>query len=299
VDSTSDAADEADSSSVALLDESDEVLTDVRAAIEDGYAGIILVGPPGTGKSWYAQRIAHTLADGDPDRVRFVQFHASFQYEDFMEGYVPDGHGNFSLRPKHFRLICEHAATHPGQHVLVIDEISRCDAARVFGEALTYIEVTKRGLSFSLASGTSMAVPANVIILATMNPWDRGVDDIDLALERRFCQINMLPRSDRLREILSNGSLPGTAIDAVVRFFDAIQKLPNAMCHIGHAYFVPVRDEASLRRLWRLQLQPHFARAYRLESGELKKVEGMWSSIVEAALAAPKSTPEETSQPSA
>ena len=144
-------------------------------------------------------------------------------------------------------MVCEQAAEEPkNTHVLVIDEISRCDAARVFGEALTYIEMTKRGMIFSLSSGTQMQIPRNVRILATMNPWDRGVDDIDFALGRRFCYIAMEPpNTDILRQILTQGSLQQSTIDSVVQFFENIQRLPNPLCHIGHAYFVPARDEES------------------------------------------------------
>src|SRR5690349_8035958 len=59
----------------------DPILVAVQALLADGYAGVILTGPPGTSKSWYAAQIAAWLADGDPQRVRFLQFHASYQYE--------------------------------------------------------------------------------------------------------------------------------------------------------------------------------------------------------------------------
>ena len=271
----------AEADSGPILNESDGILVDVRQAFQDGFAGVIFVGPPGTSKSWYANRVALALTDGDGTRVRAVQFHPSFQYEDFVEGYVPRDSGQFELTPKHLRLVCEQAGDEPqNTHVLVIDEISRCDAARVFGEALTYIEMTKRGMTFNLSSGTQMQIPRNIRILATMNPWDRGVDDIDFALSRRFCHIAMDPNADILRQILSQGSLQQGTIDSIVRFFEAVQRLPNPLCHIGHAYFVPARDEESLGRLWRLQLRHHFARACRLDPGELTHIDNMWKQLV-------------------
>ena len=76
-------ADNSEDAELEKLPESDELLRDVRAALAMGFAGVIFSGPPGTGKSWYAKRIAYTIA-GDADAVRTVQFHASYQYEDFM-----------------------------------------------------------------------------------------------------------------------------------------------------------------------------------------------------------------------
>ena len=165
------------------LDADNPVLNDVLDALDMGFAGAILVGPPGTGKSYHAKRIASYISGGHTGAVRFVQFHASYQYEDFMEGHVPTSSGGFELKPRTFRLLCQEAAkTREITHVLVVDEISRCDAARVFGEALTYIETDKRNEPFTLASGSLMEIPKNLVILATMNPWDKGVDEVDIAL---------------------------------------------------------------------------------------------------------------------
>lgn len=266
--------------SLEPLDESDPILGEIQNALQDGFAGVIFVGPPGTSKSWYAAKAAMALAEGDKRRFRFVQFHPSFQYEDFMEGYVPVATGGFALVPKHLQRTCDDAARSGKTHVLVIDEISRCDAARVFGEALTYLETSKRGMPFSLSSGTEMSIPRNVVILATMNPWDRGVDDMDMALERRFAYIEMRPSADKLREFLHDNGFPDASIEGVVRFFDAVQKLQNPLCHIGHAYFVNVKDDNSLRRLWDMQLRHHFSRACRHDPDEFKKIESMWSQLV-------------------
>ncbi|MER9316364.1 AAA family ATPase [Mesorhizobium sp. M0659] len=267
---------------VEPLPETDSVLIDVRAALDMGFAGVILSGPPGTGKSYYAERIAHTIAD-NPDAVRVVQFHASYQYEDFMQGFAPaiDGSG-FELQNKIFPIVCKAAEEGPDEaiHVILIDEISRCDVARVFGEALTYLEPDKRGRIFHLASGKELSVPKNLIILATMNPWDKGVDELDVALERRFAQIDMLPSSKALREILTAKKTDPTFVERIVTFFEAIQALDDEMVHLGHAYFNNCVDEESARRAWAFRLLPFFTKACRLEREMLNTIKRHWLKVV-------------------
>src|ERR1700752_4416883 len=92
-------------------------------------------------------------------------------------------------------------------YVLVIDELSRADVGRVFGEALTYVERTKRELPFNIANGDLIKVPSNFVILATMNPFDRGVDEVDAAFERRFAKISMDPDKALLDEILTDNGM--------------------------------------------------------------------------------------------
>jgi 5-methylcytosine-specific restriction protein B len=262
---------------VEILPETDPLLRKVRAALDMGFAGVILSGPPGTGKSWYAKRIAHTIA-GDQDAVRVVQFHTSYQYEDFMLGFAPRDGGGFHLEKKTFALLCDDAAERPDvRHVLLIDEISRCDVARVFGEALTYVEMDKRGQEFTLASGSTMRVPPNLVILATMNPWDKGVDELDVALERRFAQIDVPPSNAALREILRKKGAAPDLIDRVVGFFEAIQKQDDEMVRLGHAYFINCVDEASARRAWEFRLLPFFRKACRLDRPMFDSITRSWA----------------------
>lgn len=254
-------------------------LQDVEAALAMGFAGVILSGPPGTGKSYFAERIAHTLAV-DADAVTVVQFHASYQYEDFMQGFAPAEGGGFSLVDKVFALACKAAIAREGRHVIVIDEISRCDVARVFGEALTYMEPDKRGKKFTLASGDPLVVPGNLTILATMNPWDKGVDDLDVALERRFALIDMPPDPVALRQMLDDAGTPAAFAVRVVTFFEAIQKMQDDLVHLGHAYFKNCVSEEAAARLWRFRLHPFFKKACRLDRDMLRQIEVLWNRVV-------------------
>lgn len=257
----------------------------VRAALDMGFAGVVLSGPPGTGKSYSAERLAHTIA-GNPSAVRQVQFHASYQYEDFMQGYAPDEAGNFQLTDRLFPSVCRAAAQDEGTtHVILIDEFSRCDVARVFGEALTYLEVDKRGRSFELASGAVLVVPSNLVILATMNPWDKGVDELDVALERRFAQIEVRPDPSALRRMLAARGASAEFVDRLVTFFESVQRLDEETVHLGHAYFANCVDEASSALAWEFRLLPFFGKACRLDREMLATIKRLWMKVVPLAAA--------------
>lgn len=278
------------------LDADDPVLIRAEDLLKD-YGGLIFVGPPGTSKSWTAARLAVTLA-GDMARVRFTQFHPAYQYEDFVEGYVPDG-GGFDLKPKHLRALCiEASKPHNKDHryVLVIDELSRGEPGRIFGEALTYVERSKRGLTVSLASGNDLTIPPNLIFLATMNPLDRGVDEVDAAFERRFAKYPMDPDEITLTSFLVKAGMSDSLRERVVTFFRLVNRRSqtNPFAALGHTYFYGVSDEVGLRRVWEHQLRFLFDKAFRGDPDGKAEVERWWNDVFPPDLPPDASEDEET-----
>jgi 5-methylcytosine-specific restriction protein B len=62
------------------------------------------------------------------------------------------------------------------------------------GDLIAVIEQERRGHPVTLPlSGERLAVPANVLILATMNSADRSTSPLDAALRRRFAVIELHP----------------------------------------------------------------------------------------------------------
>lgn len=274
----------------ALADE-DAVWHQIKTLIEeDGALSFLLSGPPGTSKSWYARRLAANMTDGATGHIHFVQFHPSFAYEDFVQGYVPyldedprtreepdnagggtadrapwrdSGQIRFRLQDKILLKAADQARDGSGV-VLVIDELTRGDVGRIFGEALTYIEPGYREQQFTLASGTRVSLPRTLFIIATANPYDRSVTDIDVALQRRFEIISMDPSPSILRSLLQRNGMDATLIDRVMSFFAACQtRVPFG--GLGHTYFLHARDRPSLKRVWDYRLEPMLKPVLRFE----------------------------------
>lgn len=249
------------------------------------FGGVILSGPPGTSKSFFAAAAAQVLAGRNDNRLRFVQFHASYQYEDFMLGFRPKDEGGFAFKEGPFLKLVLDAATDPDNtYVLVIDELSRADVGRVFGEALTYVERTKRELPFNIASGKQIKVPSNFVIIATMNPFDRGVDEVDAAFERRFGKISMDPDRDLLDELLTGNDMDDALKVRVLGWFNRINAhaKKNVAASVGHAYFATASDEASLIDIWEYQLKYLVRRAFRRDEPTREALEVAWQHVFQA-----------------
>jgi 5-methylcytosine-specific restriction protein B len=158
---------------------------------------LVFYGPPGTGKTFLAQALADHLT-GDPNASTLVQFHPSYSYEDFFEGFRPratnSGMVGFELVQGPLRRIADAADHDRGRpYVLVIDELNRANVAKVFGEMYFSLEYRERAVALQYSGESLFQLPRNLYIIATMNTVDRSIALIDAAMRRRFYFSALLP----------------------------------------------------------------------------------------------------------
>lgn len=267
------------------LDDNDKVFNTVQQLLTRGAKGILFSGPPGTSKTWYALKVAIKIINGDEDKLERVQFHPSFTYEDFIEGLVSTGSATgsdpmFKPKDKVFLNLCEKARSDTDNlHILVIDEFSRGDPSKIFGELLTYIEPDYREITFRLPySEKEISIPQNVVIFATMNPYDKSVADLDSAMERRFEVIELLPSVDILRTLLNSSGINGELLGKVIDFFNTAKRLsPHGF---GHTYFKGVSEEIDFILLWNHKLKFIFEKMFRFKEDSYREVRESYINII-------------------
>lgn len=243
------------------MDLDDPILSQVQKLLEFGTSGIIFSGAPGTGKSYYAKRVARHIVNDPVADIFRVQFHPSYGYEDFVEGYRPheEAKSGYQVVDKIFLSACRRAEELNADGrlvVIIIDELNRGDPARIFGELLTYIERDYREEKFTLPfSGRSQSIPKNLILLGTMNPYDRSIAQSDAAFVRRFDHISIEPSREVAEQLLeAAGGFDAEQVSSIGEWFENVQRiLPFGL---GHSYLARLSSIDDLLTVWRYRIRP-------------------------------------------
>lgn len=213
---------------------------------------IILQGAPGVGKTYAAKRLAYSLiGEKNAERVKMVQFHQSYSYEDFIMGFRPSDIG-FELRKGTFYNFCKRAELDSvNDYFFIIDEINRGNLSKIFGELFMLLENDKRGASLQLVySDEKFSIPDNLYIIGMMNTADRSLAMLDYALRRRFAFFELQPGFDTDGFKTYQSNINNRKLDNLIACVKNLnyaiatdESLGEGFC-IGHSYFCNLTPES-------------------------------------------------------
>jgi MoxR-like ATPase len=243
--------------------ESAEMMKEVDQLLRDKLQ-LIFYGPPGTGKTFVARALAKHLMEGE--EPTFLQFHPSYSYEDFFEGYRPVrgrklGMPQFKLIPGPLKQIAQKAASDPQgrNHVLVIDEINRGNLAKIFGELYFILEYRNKPIRLQYG-GQPFSLPNNLLIIGTMNTADRSISHIDAALRRRFHFFPLFPNEKPIEGLLERylaREHPDKQLEWIAKMVDLVNEELGRDSSVGHSYFMRKDlDESWAELIWKYSIMP-------------------------------------------
>ena len=192
-----------------------------------GFCGknVIVYGVPGSGKSNYINRIIKDVPD---ERIERVIFYPEYSYYDFIGQKVPSKNGNLVFEKGNFSRILEKALKNPKyQYYLIIEELNRGNCEAIFGDIFQLLDRNSDGESEYRIHNTNLCeelnlssiyIPSNLTIYATINNADQNVFNFDTAFSRRWdyklitCNPNKDNKDNTENKIFENGYISGTNI---------------------------------------------------------------------------------------
>lgn len=207
----------------------------------------------------------HAETIQNTDRLRILQFHPSYTYEDFVRGIASEAKGDSIVYQAQNRTLVEmanKAALNPDHnYVLILDEINRANLSAVLGELIYALEYRGKEVNsmYEVNQSNKITLPNNLYIIGTMNTADRSVGHIDYAIRRRFAFVDVPPEKlIDTDEIWFNTS----GYEKVEQLFNKTNissEFDAKDVQLGHSYFIVKKSDAvdTVRRdeLFKLKME--------------------------------------------
>jgi len=184
-------------------EEDERIKSQVFAALKSG-KHIILIGPPGTGKSKLAQEICEKIVG--QGNYQMATASSDWSTYETIGGYRPDQEGKLFFFPGIFLRSFQNTNGQPINKWLVIDEINRADIDKAFGalfSALTgdtvtipfeingeFVKIIGNPIDSTPIKSNAFIIHPDWRIIATMNTFDKSsLYEMSYAFMRRFAFI--------------------------------------------------------------------------------------------------------------
>jgi len=173
--------------SLADIQVPDRVLRNARAALAMGKP-LVLYGPTGTGKTYFARQIANQMCDWDEVHTATPAWTPS----DIVGGIEPaeqEGGFAYQKQPGIISQAVIDAEEFELEWGVILDEITRADISQVFGPLYTAVEYPEQTIYEDGQHQVRLSDRVNII--CTMNMSDRTVNELDDAITRRFAMVKI------------------------------------------------------------------------------------------------------------
>lgn len=222
-------------------------------------------------------------------QVKFITFHQSYSYEEFIEGIRPtlgsEMNISYYLEDGVFKSLSNKAKFDTeSNYVIIIDEINRGNISKIFGELITLIEPAKRIYATPKEhpqevtlpySKKLFGVPNNLYIIGTMNTADRSITNIDTALRRRFVfeEFPPIPDHSSIGSVERNGKKINLQ-DLLKTINTRIEYLLDKDHQIGHSYLMDITTWDALCGKFRNSIIPLLQEYFYNDWGKIRLVLG-------------------------